>query len=402
MKRLTALVLSVLFLVSLTACGEAGHRDDEAAGGPHVVENEPPSDSSTQPGGERFSDPSERAPDEPDPPVISRKPGWKPTGQDPKDGDPDVEHDQVPAAGDAYAALIEQFRAIAANPDGDWDMDEPGVTGLWEESSSLAYGDISPLEALGYAVADLSGDGVPELAVASLPEYGGEISPFGPHGGHVFVLYTLVDGQPQYVFEGWHRNSYAYIGEGCFFCYGSSSAAETCLGFYALSEDGTALEVENFYFTGPEDENGDIAIYRNTSGSFDPVQSQKTEMTLGDFWALAPEPQDLPLTPFSALDAGGAGGNAPPTAEEAMELLVTDTDVAYWMEQGMKLMETGDSETLFGEECTLIALGTGHEDSFVREQLFAVSASGAVYRYDVVMDQWDACNTPVRLHDGGA
>lgn len=85
-----------------------------------------------------------------------------------------------------------------------------------------------------------------------------------------------------------------------------------------------------------------------------------------------------------------------------MELLVTDTDVAYWMEQGMKLMETGDSETLFGEECTLIALGTGHEDSFVREQLFAVSASGAVYRYDVVMDQWDACNTPVRLHDGGA
>lgn len=274
--------------------------------------------------------------------------------------------------------------------------------GLWEESSTLAYGDISPLEALGYAVVDLSGDGVPELAVASLPEYGGEISPFGPQGGQVFVLYTLVDGQPQYVFEGWHRNSYSYIGEGRFFCYGSNSAEETCLGFYALSGDGTALEVENFYFTGPEDENWDISIYRNTTGSFDPAQSQKMEMTLGDFWALAPEPQDLPLSPFSALDAGGAGGNAPPTAEEAMELLAADTDVAHWMEQGMELMETGDSKTLFGEECTLIALGTGHEDSFVREQLFAVSASGAVYQYDVVMDQWNACNTPARLQTGGA
>lgn len=366
MKRLTALVLIVLLLVFLAACGGEPERS---------VDTPPVAESVSM--GQNAS------------PSVSDAPENPEDAQDPEDAkDPEDTGDPVEPvdAMEAYAALIEQFRAIAANPDGNWDMDAPGVTGLWEESNSLAGGDISPLEALGYAVADLSGDGVPELAVASLPEYGGEISPFGPHGGHVFVLYTLVDGQPQYVFEGWYRNSYSYIGEGRFYCYGSNSAAETCLGFYALSEDGTVLEVEDFYFTGPEDENGDLSIYRNTTGSFDPAQSQKTEMTLGDFWALAPEPQDLPLTPFSALDA-------PPTPEEAMELLVSDTDVAYWMEQGMKLMETGDSETIFGEECTLIALGTGHEDSFVREQLFAVSSSGTVYQYDVVMDQWNVCNT---------
>ena len=50
------------------------------------------------------------------------------------------------------------------------------------------------------------------------------------------ALYTLVDGKPELVFEGWYRNSYVYMGDGHFYYYGANSAAENGQGVFYLTK----------------------------------------------------------------------------------------------------------------------------------------------------------------------
>lgn len=186
------------------------------------------------------------------------------------------------SAGTAYDDLIERYRALVVDPYGFEDIAEYGEFGVIE--AARAIGDDAVYE-MGYLIEDLSGDGIPELAV-------GELS------GPINAFYTLVDGKPQFVFEGWYRNCYVYMGDGHFYYYGSSSAAETGQGVFFLTKDGTALECESFLFTGLNSD-GDLDVYYNETGSWDPAESEKSDMTAEDFWALDPAGEPLPLTPFS-------------------------------------------------------------------------------------------------------
>lgn len=74
--------------------------------------------------------------------------------------------------------------------------------------------------------------------------------------------------------------------------------------FY-LTKDGTELECESFLFTGLNSD-GDLEVYYNETGSWDPAESEKSDMTAEDFWALDPAGEPLALTPFS----GSGGWNA--------------------------------------------------------------------------------------------
>ena len=145
---------------------------------------------------------------------------------------------------------------------------------------------------MGYLIEDLSGDGIPELAV-------GECS------GMTNALYTLVDGKPELVFEGWYRSSYVYMGDGYFYYYGSNSASESGQGVFHLTKNGTGLECESFLFTGLNSD-GDLEVYCNETGSWNPAESEKADMTAEDFWALDTPGDPLPLTPFSGTDGGSA------------------------------------------------------------------------------------------------
>ena len=55
--------------------------------------------------------------------------------------------------------------------------------------------------------------------------------------------------------------------------------------------------------------------------------------------------------------------------------------------QGMGLIYTGDTETIDEHECYIFALGTEHEDQFVREQYYAVYDT-QIYVYDAEKDDW--------------
>ena len=210
--------------------------------------------------------------------------------------DPEQTSEQAADPDLAYSELVERFRTLVSDPFGQ-DSDKPGEMGVLE--AARAAGDNAVYE-MGYLIEDLSGDGIPELAV-------GECS------GMTNALYTLVDGKPELVFEGWYRSSYVYMGDGHFYYYGANSAAENGQGVFYLTKDGTELECESFLFTGLN-RDGDLDVYYNETGSWDPAESEKSDMTAEDFWALDPAGEPLPLTPFSGTGGGSASGSEFPVS----------------------------------------------------------------------------------------
>ena len=195
-----------------------------------------------------------------------------------------------------YSELVERFRALVSDPFGQ-DSERDGEMGVLE--MARAAGDNAVYE-MGYLIEDLSGDGIPELAV-------------GGRNGMINALYTLVDGKLELVFEGWYRSSYVYMGDGHFYYYGANSAAENGQGVFYLTKDGTELECESFLFTGLN-RDGDLDVYYNETGSWDPAESEKSDMTAEDFWALDPAGEPLPLTPFSGTGGGSASGSEFPVS----------------------------------------------------------------------------------------
>ena len=263
MKRYIAFFLSILVLTTMTACDG----QPAANGSPSGEESSPVSTTDQQ---------------------IPEQGDKKPVGT--KDleqaADPDL----------AYSELVERFRTLVSDPFGQ-DSDKPGEMGVLE--TARAAGDNAVYE-MGYRIEDLSGDGIPELAV-------------GERNGMTNALYTLVDGKPELVFEGWYRSSYVYMGDGYFYYYGSNSASESGQGVFYLTKNGTGLECESFLFTGLNSD-GDLEVYRNETGSWNPAESEKSDMTAEDFWALDPPGDPLPLTPFSGTDGASANESSVPVS----------------------------------------------------------------------------------------
>ena len=77
------------------------------------------------------------------------------------------------------------------------------------------------------------------------------------------------------------------------------------------------------------------------------------------------------------------------TEEEAAELLCEVYEVQEYLNMGMKMFFDGTRETINDESCVVIALGTDHEEYFVREFYYAVSPSGSIYAYDIFTDSWN-------------
>lgn len=263
MKRYIAFFLSILVLTTMTAC-----------------DGQPAANSS--PSGEESS------------PVFTTDQQIPEQGDKKPVGTKDLEQAADPDL--AYSELVERFRTLVSDPFGQ-DSDKPGEMGVLE--AARAAGDNAVYE-MGYRIEDLSGDGIPELAV-------------GSRNGMTNALYTLVDGKPELVFEGWYRSSYVYMGDGYFYYYGSNSASESGQGVFYLTKNGTGLECESFLFTALNSD-GDLEVYRNETGSWNPAESEKSDMTAEDFWALDTPGDPLPLTPFSGTDGAGAKESSVPVS----------------------------------------------------------------------------------------
>lgn len=65
-------------------------------------------------------------------------------------------------------------------------------------------------------------------------------------------------------------------------------------------------------------------------------------------------------------------------------------EVQEYLDSGMKILYTGDTVILDGEEFYEVILGTDHEENFVSEIFYAVDyTTMRVYKYDVLNDVWE-------------
>lgn len=217
----------------------------------------------------------------------------------------------------AYDEILERFYTMVSNPYEDYD-DVPGAMGVLETARNT--GESAP-DMMGYLIEDISGDGVPELMAGAMPEYGAWVN----------AVYTLVDDKPQLVLEGWYRSQYSYGGNGIFYNTGSNGAASSCIGTFSITQDGTALECQSFYFTYSDEASGSLRVCHNTTGSWDPAESEITDLSAEDFWRMEVPASALELNPFSRFGM-----------EEAVSV--------RWLEEAGTLAEYDECSIASGED----------------------------------------------------
>ena len=169
---------------------------------------------------------------------------------------------------------------------------------MWDDSAILLHG-------VGYSIADISGDGIPELLIGMIS---GDSS--NDDTGLILGGYALKDGEIVTFLEGWARNRYQWMGNGRFLSSGSSGAASSAFGIFRIAVDGMELLCEDFYYTAPLDEDyADIGYYHNSSGSWDSEDGEALNISDADFWYIMDgfEAQCLPLelTPFAEYNYSG-------------------------------------------------------------------------------------------------
>lgn len=146
------------------------------------------------------------------------------------------ETDPIP---EAYAPVLEKYYAALSE---NWDAAQMIEHNLNYMAADSFFEE--PLEDIGYAIADLDGDGIQELAIGARKDD----SFFGKL---IFSLYTLDEsGAPQLLLDSTERNRYYYAGGFCFANLGSSGwndSFETTLKL----EDRELIDMT--YTTNPED-----------------------------------------------------------------------------------------------------------------------------------------------------
>lgn len=205
--------------------------------------------------------------------------------------DCDFQSDPIPiSTGTAYDDLIRRYRQIVVDPYSS-SANDAGERCVLAAAQDMLEWDEDPSTTLGYVAQDLSGDGVPELVIGFMPDY----------SIWQYAIYTLADGRPQLVF-GDESGSLGYLGNGLFH-YVVNLPTGMGLGTVSLSQDGTQILWEDFYFTLDDIfDGGVVAIYHNTTGSLDLTESELTDWTMEYFYAWEPEYENLPMIPFSAAD----------------------------------------------------------------------------------------------------
>lgn len=183
-----------------------------------------------------------------------------------------------------YSELINHFYEVICIYTDDVDyIPEDGESGVIEYTRNV--GQDEALKHIGYAIEDISGDGVPELLVGLIEDTQDNM------GVEVFAIYTCVEGKPTFTLEGWSRNAYFLMYDNGLFNTGSGGAMYTMFGIYRLTEDGTALDCESYYFTQEKDESfEEILYFTNTTGEWDKNVSE--EISEEEFWGAYAELED--------------------------------------------------------------------------------------------------------------
>ncbi len=217
-----------------------------------------------------------------------------------------------------YKPVTDEFYRFL-NRETDINTYPAGAVGLREE---IVYNE-NLLTETGFSVTDLTGDGIPELAVAAAD------------GSVVYALYTVKDGEPVLTCSSYARSAYSLLDDGTLFYTGSGSASHSAIGIYVLSGDGQSIGCREYLFSFEKDGDlNDIRIWRNTTGEQDPAVSEETDMTKDEFWTVCHGWEErrvvLPLTIFAVC--GGTDDPVSPTVSVAFTHAYTGEYTVYEMD----------------------------------------------------------------------
>ncbi|MBP5654380.1 MAG: hypothetical protein J6X33_02580 [Clostridiales bacterium] len=164
-----------------------------------------------------------------------------------------------------YTPILNAAYAVLTGAPGD-DIPE-GFTGIMEYYQYSSQSD--PIKDVGYKIADITSDGVPELIIGLKYD--------------IFAVYTIEDDRATLVIEGWGRSSEQMLNDGSFYNSGSGGASVHIFGRYTLSPDGTTKNWSDCYFTDLKDEQTwEVGIYHNKTGSMDKSVSEELPISMED------------------------------------------------------------------------------------------------------------------------
>ncbi len=211
-----------------------------------------------------------------------------------------------------YISLLTQYFYTLQSPLDDFGeaSGQEGYYWLADFRYDVEYSGKSATELAGFNCHDYSGDGSPELIIATFP-FNEE---WATHT-EIKAIYTMT-GEDEYklAVEGWGRNRQYLLNTGEFYNEGSSGATESCFGTYKLSDDGTEVVWNDFYFSTYNGISGKVEFYHNTSGVWDAKTSEKQDITEDQFWEMQKSYQDkivdLDLKPLQSMQGivGVMGG----------------------------------------------------------------------------------------------
>lgn len=280
--------------------------------------------------------------------------------------------DEPPAAGQTdwtpqYASVLDVLCDAVYNgwnDENEYPMLPTGVIELatWDTGVEAA-------QEVGYCFTDLNGDGTAELLVFV-------------DGDTLVGGYSLSDGKPVQFLDGWYRNIYYLLKEGRIYNQGSGGAAYAIFGTYRLSDDGTELVCEDYYFTDVEEGTVDqLVFYHNTTGEWDTEKSERFDGTEDEFWAKSDEMMndmltELELTLLSDYEYTGIL-NQPLDCKVRLDY---EDDVAWWLSEVEEigtyvpaLQSTGDADEV---SVVFRAAGSVEQFKLLSLSLKDVDASG--------------------------
>lgn len=270
-RKYIAILLSAATLLTIVACGNAENDLDT-----NPSTQEEMTQDSGQGAGEAVSESDESLSDETEKEETEQ---------------PEMDGMQI------YGDILDHMYQVMTSEDENYEVQD-GEIGVLEVIAGMDKRDA--LDSVGYTIQDISGDGIPELLLGAVRETDGD----KVWGNNIYAVYTCVDGAPALTFEGWARSSYQYIGDGDFYYYGSGGTMYSIFGTYTISEDGTALNCNDYYFTYEKDESfEEIGFYHNTSGDWDKSVSEELDVTADEFWKIEEDMEKqvgkIQLIPFS-------------------------------------------------------------------------------------------------------
>lgn len=161
----------------------------------------------------------------------------------------------------AYEVIVAERGADIAVADGLF-----SYTGICE--AGIGRDTNEALSAIGYTLYDVDGNGIEELIIADTGE--------GVWDNRIMLMYTLHDGKPVLLIDGWARNSYYLLNDNTIFNEGSGGAAYTVFATYRMAEDGIDLDLIDYYYSGYYGDS-EWGWFHNTTGEMTEDESEIIE-----------------------------------------------------------------------------------------------------------------------------